>query len=176
MHWIAPKHVYSHRSNLMDIKLFVVNRLLAVSGLFGALVFLPFVAFLVVSSLPGTRVETGIAPVFSWQTSLLATMLIVVSSDFCKYWTHRIMHEWPSLWPFHAVHHSAEVLTPLTLARAHPMEMILRNFVISLILGAVQGLMLFAFAAEVSLMTIVGANAIYFLFNHLGANLRHSHI
>lgn len=174
--WLAPKSVYLHRSNLMDVKLFVINRVLAVSGVFGALLFSPLVAFLVLSGLSGTADLPDAGRAVSWQTSLLATVLIVVSADFCKYWAHRLMHEWPWLWPFHSVHHSAEVLTPLTLARAHPMDMVLRNFVISLVVGVVQGLMLFAFAREVGLLTIGGANAIYFFSNTLGANLRHSHI
>jgi sterol desaturase/sphingolipid hydroxylase (fatty acid hydroxylase superfamily) len=39
------------------------------------------------------------------------------------YWiAHRTMHEIPLLWEFHKTHHAAEVLTPLTAARAHPIE------------------------------------------------------
>jgi sterol desaturase/sphingolipid hydroxylase (fatty acid hydroxylase superfamily) len=32
------------------------------------------------------------------------------------------MHRIPVLWEFHKVHHSAEVLTPISLYRAHPVD------------------------------------------------------
>ena len=154
----------------------IYSRLMAITGAFGALVFAPLVAFVVLGALSGEILEAGPASVVTWQINAVATLLIVVSTDFCKYWAHRLMHEWPVLWPFHAVHHSAEVLTPLTLVRAHPMDIVLRNLLISVIVGAVQGIILFLFAGEVGLMTIGGANAIYFFVNMLGSNLRHSHI
>ena len=32
------------------------------------------------------------------------------------------MHKWPILWALHKVHHSATVLTPMTVFRTHPLE------------------------------------------------------
>ena len=40
------------------------------------------------------------------------------------------MHRVPALWEFHKVHHSAEVLTPLTEWRQHPLELMLFPVVI----------------------------------------------
>lgn len=176
LQWLFPKSIYTHRSNLLDIKLFIINRLMTVSGVFGALVFSPVIAYIVLSGLSGDTQAADQAASKSWKTSAIATVVIVVSIDFCKYWAHRVLHQWSFLWPFHAVHHSAEVLTPLTLARAHPFEIVVRNFVISVVVGFVQGVLLFVLAGEVGLITIGGANAIYFFVNSLGANLRHSHI
>lgn len=173
--WLLPRAVYTHRSNILDIKLFFVNRILSVTGVFGAVVFAPLITFGVLGLLGGGTLEISDATL-SWQQSLLATVIIVMSTDFCKYWNHRIHHESRVLWFFHAVHHSAEVLTPLTLTRAHPMENIIRNLIISVLVGAVQALLLYVFVAKIDLVTIGGANALYFLFNALGSNLRHSHI
>lgn len=80
------------------------------------------------------------------------------------------------LWPFHAVHHSADVLTPLTVMRAHPVENLLRNLLITVVVGVVQAVVLILVLGQIDFVTIGGANALYFLFNALGANLRHSHI
>ncbi|MCV3271685.1 sterol desaturase family protein [Roseobacter sinensis] len=107
---------------------------------------------------------------------MLATLIIVRASDFCKYWAHRLHHEWKVLWPFHAVHHSADVLTPLTLQRVHPVEPLIRNLLITVIVGAIQGVLLFVLIGRIDLVTLGGANAMYVVFNMLGANLRHSHI
>jgi len=175
--WLFPKAVYLHRSNLLDIKLFIVNRLMGTTGLFAALMFTPLMAYWTVEALAGDPAALSTpAPEATWGAAALVTFLIVVSSDFCKYWTHRIMHEWKALWPFHSVHHSAEVMTPLTLIRAHPMEMVFRNLFISVAVGVVQGVVVYSFVGQVSLLTIGGANAVTFVFNVLGANLRHSHI
>ncbi|TDK41071.1 sterol desaturase family protein [Antarcticimicrobium luteum] len=171
--WLLPRAVYRHRSNLLDIGLFLTHNLASFLGVFGALMFTPAVAHWVLGLLGGAA-EGGLP--ITWGRSLAATVLIVMASDFCKYWAHRIHHEWKLLWPFHAVHHSADVLTPLTVMRAHPVESIVRNLLISGLVGVVQALILVLLVGRIDLVTIAGANALYFLFNTLGANLRHSHI
>lgn len=50
----------------------------------------------------------------------LAMMLLL--TEFFRYWLHRIAHEWPPLWRLHAVHHSAEKLYWLNVGRFHPLE------------------------------------------------------
>lgn len=171
--WLVPRAVYRHRSNLLDIKLFLTHNLASFLGIFGALMFVPAVAHWMLGLLGGAA-EGGLP--ITWGRSLAATVLIVMASDFCKYWAHRIHHEWKVLWPFHAVHHSADVLTPLTVMRVHPAETIIRNLLISGLVGVVQALILVLLVGRIDLLTIAGANALYFLFNTLGANLRHSHI
>lgn len=174
--WLLPREVYRHRSNILDIKLFLTNRLMGVLGVFGAVVFIPAVAFATLRLLAGEAPDPADLAPANWQRSLLATIVIVMTSDFCVYWSHRIQHEWKILWPFHAVHHSAPVLTPLTVTRTHPVEIVIRNLVISALVGVVQALILFALMGQIDLLTIGGANAVHFLFNTLGSNFRHSHI
>jgi len=43
----------------------------------------------------------------------------LVASEFGLYWAHRIAHEWPWLWRFHAVHHSVERLWLVNTGRFH---------------------------------------------------------
>lgn len=40
------------------------------------------------------------------------------------YWGHRLSHEIPLLWRFHAIHHSAEHISYLVNTRAHPVDMV----------------------------------------------------
>ncbi|WP_165228954.1 sterol desaturase family protein [Aquisphaera insulae] len=44
------------------------------------------------------------------------------------YWAHRLSHEIPFLWKFHAIHHSAEDVDFLTNTRAHPIDMVIDRF------------------------------------------------
>lgn len=174
--FLFPKEVFTHRSNLLDIKLYFTNRLVGFFGVTGALLFTPLVAYYVLELLIAARHGAWVAPPESWPRVALATLIIVMATDFCKYWAHRIHHEWDTLWPFHAVHHSAEVLTPVTVSRAHPVEAAVRNLIISVLVGVIQAVVVFGLVGSVSMLTIGGANALYFLFNAAGSNLRHSHI
>jgi sterol desaturase/sphingolipid hydroxylase (fatty acid hydroxylase superfamily) len=55
---------------------------------------------------------------------LLQAFLVVLAMDIIQYWVHRLFHG-HVLWPFHAIHHSAEQVDWTTAYRFHPV-----NFVI----------------------------------------------
>ncbi|TRW15350.1 sterol desaturase family protein [Glacieibacterium frigidum] len=48
----------------------------------------------------------------------------LVVADIGAYWGHRLSHEIPWLWRFHAVHHSAEHIDFMVNSRAHPIDMV----------------------------------------------------
>jgi sterol desaturase/sphingolipid hydroxylase (fatty acid hydroxylase superfamily) len=65
----------------------------------------------------------------------------LVVGEFGFYWGHRLMHEVPLLWRFHAVHHSAGQLDWLVNTRAHPVDMVftrLCGFIPLYIVGLAQ--------------------------------------
>jgi hypothetical protein len=64
-----------------------------------------------------------------WIVQFVAAMLI---TDFCQYWFHRAFHQYPFLWGFHAVHHSAKAMDWLAGARMHLVEVVLLRGVTSL--------------------------------------------
>lgn len=105
---------------------------------------------------------------------LLFTLSLFVCQDFCKFVVHFSMHKIPLLWRFHAVHHSATSMTPLTLYRIHPVEMLI-NTARSLLVGvAVTGLFLYLFQNQLAISHIIGVNIFVFIFNLCASNLRHS--
>ncbi len=168
--WLAPSSVWTHASHIVDIKLFAVSKILSVLGIFPTVAIAAFVTSLITSGLvPDTSQPASLSPV-------LAAALLLVVGDFATYWVHRIHHEMRILWPFHAVHHSAEVMTPITVYRKHPVYDLTKTLVHGLFLGVFQGLLIKAFPGSISLATLMGVNAGYFLFNMLGANFRHTHI
>jgi len=59
----------------------------------------------------------GIWP-HSWPLAA-QVMLGVVVAEFPLYWAHRLGHEWPVLWRFHAVHHSVTKLWIVNTGRFH---------------------------------------------------------
>lgn len=62
----------------------------------------------------------------------LAAVEVVVLSDFCVYWGHRLQHRVGWLWRFHSVHHSAEHLDWLAAHREHPVDTIYTMTLINL--------------------------------------------
>lgn len=70
-----------------------------------------------------------------WAQALLG----VVVAEFGLYWGHRLAHEWPFLWRFHAVHHSVTRLWIVNTGRFHfvdSLKSILMGMAILLALGA----------------------------------------
>lgn len=111
-----------------------------------------------------------------WSVAALFTLVLFVADDLSRYLVHRLLHRSPLLWPFHAVHHSAEVLTPLTVYRTHPVEGVLFALRGALTQGGVIALFLFFVDDRIDLVSVLGANLFVFVFNATGANLRHSHV
>ena len=56
-----------------------------------------------------------------WIVQVLAIMFL---TDLLQYWVHRAFHQFPALWRFHAVHHSAKSMDWLASARMHFLEII----------------------------------------------------
>ena len=167
--WLLPKHIIFHPSHVTDIKLYIVGRSLAAVGLLGTLSLTTLVAATVVVSIGRGTAETA------WHPVLIAVFIAVIN-DFGVYWVHRLHHRIPVIWPFHAVHHSAEVLTPVTVYRKHPVYDLFSRMFRGVLLGLLQGLFLAFFVGAVEVAVIAGTNVVYVLFNLTGSNLRHSHL
>lgn len=110
-----------------------------------------------------------------WQAGLLTVVLFVVE-DFSRFIWHLAYHKIPLLWRFHAIHHSAEVLTPLTLYRVHSVEMFLNSCRSVLVVGVLMGLYSYCFAGSLQQWQLLGVGLFNVLFNFAAANLRHSPI
>ncbi|WP_254513226.1 sterol desaturase family protein [Anatilimnocola floriformis] len=67
-------------------------------------------------------VPSGFRELVRAQPWWLQALEVIVLSDFCVYWGHRLQHRVPLLWRFHAIHHSAEHLDWLAAHREHPLD------------------------------------------------------
>ena len=111
-----------------------------------------------------------------WKVSMAFTLCYFLLDDWSRYVLHKWMHQWPLLWCFHKVHHSARTLSPLTVYRVHPIEGILFSLRSALVQGLCTAVFIYLFGKQVSLTTVMGASVFAFVFNIAGSNLRHSHI
>ena len=112
----------------------------------------------------------------TWGIAVAFSLTFFLLEDISRFGLHRLMHKVPALWHLHKVHHSATTLTPLTLHRIHPVEMTLYALRGWMVFTLVSGAFLYLAGRELTALHILGVDAVGFLFNVLGANLRHSHI
>ena len=99
----------------------------------------------------------------------------VLVVDLAYWYAHWIMHRMPAMWEFHKLHHSAQVMTPLTEWRQHPVELLLFPAVIALFMGAFYGAMTYLFGAAAQPLTWFNLNALMLAFMATTLHLRHSH-
>jgi sterol desaturase/sphingolipid hydroxylase (fatty acid hydroxylase superfamily) len=101
------------------------------------------------------------------------TVLFFVSLDLGRFAAHCLLHDVPVLWEFHKVHHSAEVLTPVTSYRAHPVELLLMAWGPVLVTAGTTLVFQLVFPGTVSFYTFLGLHVLVWVSNLVG-NLRHS--
>lgn len=174
--YVFPKNIYFSSSARHDYYLFLINNLLKAA-------FFPFIVLTMAPIALG--VSDAIERIFgtiehlTWSAStimLTFTFLLFIFDDLTRFLLHLALHKIPFLWEFHKVHHSAKVLTPMTIYRSHPVESYLYACRMALTQGFVVGFCYYFFGPTLKMIDIVGANLFVFAFNFMGSNLRHSHI
>ena len=83
-------------------------------------------------TLAATGWADGIRRAIASQPLFIQFLEIMFLTDFVQYWFHRCFHQVPSLWNFHAVHHSAQAMDWLAGSRMHVVEVILLRSVTTL--------------------------------------------
>lgn len=175
--YVFDPKIWFHRSARQDYLYFFLN----------ALFYYGVVAQLLVSghiffNAFGTLLETlfGVRDTAIFEpsavTAIAYTIVVALLVDLAVWTTHYLQHKRAVLWQFHKVHHSAEVLTPATVYRMHPVDLFFTGLVGALLLGAAFAGFTYLTQAAPSEMTIMNVNAVTFAFYLVGYNLRHTHI
>ena len=154
-----------HPSALLDYRFVIINH--AVNAvLFGALV---------ISTVTTTDLSMALLHLALGQNSVSATpgplaslgftaclLLAVDGGLFLAHWL--VQHKVPVLWEFHKVHHSAEVLTPVTDLRMHPVDTILSILIQTCLVGAANAMFLYLYADPVAEVTVIERQTFSALF------------
>jgi sterol desaturase/sphingolipid hydroxylase (fatty acid hydroxylase superfamily) len=168
-----PRAIYNHPSAVVDYKYFVVNKIVH------AFLFAPL--FLGAPAVSEWTAEMFGAVIdadnkASETVIIFYTLCSLVVFDFSIFFTHYLQHKLPMLWQFHKVHHSAQVLTPITVYRMHPIDELLTGAMTTLSVGITGGLFMIGTSTTVQPIQLFQVNAILFLYYLAGYNLRHTHI
>ncbi len=174
--FLSPS-VWTSRSARADYGLMLINRavmMLLAPALLSRLAVATFLFYVLHDAFgAGPAALRDLPP---WVAPVAFTVVLFLLDDFSRYAVHRALHRIPLLWAFHRTHHSAEVLTPFTVYRTHPVEGILFALRGSLVQALAISLFVFLFGRSIDLVSVFGVNVLLFVFNATGANLRHSHV
>lgn len=177
--FLFPKRVWQHPSAWLDLRYFFFHMLIGHFLMLGLAASMTALAFGVVTGKPLVEGFLHQSNAFSATDFAIAVAYMLVATavvDFISFFTHYMQHKLPILWEFHKVHHSAEVMHPISNFREHPVD----NFVYSLITGlgagAIGGLAVNIFGYMPSVPSLLGVPILMLIFNLLAYNLRHSHI
>ncbi|MDP1570560.1 MAG: sterol desaturase family protein [Vicinamibacterales bacterium] len=111
----ASQHVF-RRQWLVDLTYFFVNSLLI--EVLAILTLTPALIFFDWARVPWVSATVASLPL------ILAVPALLLAADFTQYWIHRMFHAVPWLWPFHAIHHSAEEMDWLAGSRLHLVDVV----------------------------------------------------
>jgi sterol desaturase/sphingolipid hydroxylase (fatty acid hydroxylase superfamily) len=179
LQYCFPKEVFLHESAILDYQnylpimlfksLIVTPIATVISAKFIANFFtLSLVKFFgIVTVFPVTEVQLWHHFAFS--------LFLILTIDFGYYYNHYIRHKTSILWEFHKIHHTAEVLTPFTLFRHHPLDYLIQTLTVSLFSGLAIGIWTYLFGNQMEVLYLNGIPFVLFIF-YITGNFRHAHI
>lgn len=172
--FLLPRDIYTHVSARVDIGLYVFERVLRPLWIAALLLLAPAVESGVIGLLGAVFGQgPALTPNLGWM--LLYSLVTLLCYDFFFFWIHYAGHKVPALWAIHQVHHSAEVLTPLTRYREHVFEGPMYAAGAGLGYGVAGGLFGWLFAGGLVQATLFNMGFFAFLFGLTGF-FRHYHV
>lgn len=172
---LFPRWLYRSTSFRADVTFFFFN-VLAFGALFGWAVFsstyISHTVSVVLTDSFGPHAGIGSNTFVAKST---ATVAIFLAYELAYWVDHYLSHRVPVLWEFHKVHHTAEVLSPLTNFRVHPVDSVVFGNCLGLFIGTTDGVLHYVgFGPPFG----VGASAsvIFVAFMWVFGHLQHSHL
>lgn len=173
---LFPRRLLRSRSTRADLKYFVLNVLFLGTLLGWAIISSVWVSSAVNGWLVSSFGAQSPTTLPTWAVVVVATVLLFIAFEFAYWFEHALSHAVPLLWEFHKVHHSAEILTPITNARIHPVNALMFMNMVALCVGSMRGVLDFVFGMPVQPLTVVHTNVMFVAFTFLVTHLQHSHV
>ena len=174
---LFPPRLLEHPSTSLDFKMvfiglyYLVLQVLTVGG----------TTLLTVAGTAATLTHLFGAPAHAASGPSLAVTLscmffVFLAVEFGYWFSHWLMHKVPALWEFHKVHHSAQVLTPLTEWRQHPVELNIFPMLMGISSCLVQGPFVWWYGENAFVLDPLRANLLSMAFWYTILHLRHTEL
>jgi sterol desaturase/sphingolipid hydroxylase (fatty acid hydroxylase superfamily) len=171
---VFPRRLRISRSTRADVAFFFFSFFL-VGVLFGWAVLSLHVVDNATNQLLAASFGAQPARLAGWPATGVMTLVLFVAYELGYWIDHYLSHNVPFLWEFHKVHHTAEVLSPLTNFRVHPVDTIVFNNVLALVMGLAGGGAHYLLGQGAAPFTIAGSNVIVLACFFLIGHLQHTH-
>ncbi len=173
---LFPKRILSSASHNADLGFFFFGVFLY-GILFGwAALSYQFLSNAVIDQLAAAFGPVQPTTLPAWLSRSLMTLVAFLAFELGYWFHHYLSHRVPVMWEFHKVHHTADVLTPLTLFRVHPLDTVTYYNILAVSMGLANGVMNYAFGETVYQFSITDKNLLLVIFIHAYVHLQHTHL
>lgn len=173
---LFPRRILRNPSTVADIGYFLFNVFV-----FGAIVVVAGVSYQFLTN----GVLSGLVAVFGkpaptswpeWASRSVITVMMFLAYELGYWIDHYLKHRVPFLWEVHKVHHTAEVLTPLTTFRMHPLDTYVFGNILAITAAIANGVGAYLFGDTTHQYALSGSNIILVVFIHVYVHLQHTHV
>lgn len=173
---LLPRGYMTGKSARADWLLLLLGHTVFIASFFSALVSLPLMTRTIAASLALVSGASTVIALDPMGARIATTVLGFIAYEFAYFLDHLLVHKVKFLWEFHKVHHTATTLSPITLARMHPVDAWLNASLSTAIVGSTLGLCLWLFGPGANPFTVDGVNIVLFVGVFTIMALQHSHV
>ena len=173
---LFPRRIVRHSSNQADIFYLFFN-VFVFSMLFGwAILSYQFISNGIIAALVALAGPVTPSTLPAYVSRSVITVMLFLAYELGYWFNHWLSHKVPLLWEFHKVHHTAEVLTPLTNFRVHPIYGWIFANILAFSTAVANGFGNYMFGETVYQYALSDTNIILVLFIHAYVHLQHTHM
>jgi sterol desaturase/sphingolipid hydroxylase (fatty acid hydroxylase superfamily) len=171
-----PLRLLLHPSTRADAILFLMHTMVFGALLGWAFLSQPWIAERVIMGLTQVFGPPGEAPLNPLAAAVIITIMSFLAYEL-GYWVfHWAAHTNPLLWQFHKIHHTAQVLTPLTVWRVHPVEQVIFLNTLAVFIGVGEGVGRYVLGGGAQVYAISGVNVLLVVCAYSYIHLQHSQV
>jgi sterol desaturase/sphingolipid hydroxylase (fatty acid hydroxylase superfamily) len=173
---LFPRRIMRSRSNEADIGYMFFN-VFVFGVVFGwAVLSYQFISNGLIAGLVALFGSVNPSALPAYVSRSIITVMLFLAYELGYWFNHWLSHKVPVLWEFHKVHHTAEVLTPLTNFRVHPVYTWIFANILAVSAAVANGLGNYMFGDTAYQYALNDTNIILVLFIHAYVHLQHSHM
>jgi len=171
---IFNMRLLQHESFYADVKLVILSVVIAPPIMASLAISANGVSMVVCAALKSLFGPIGSFAGHDALIKAVSTIVLFLAYEIGYFVDHYLKHRIPFLWELHKVHHTAEVLTPLTNYRNHPVDNLIFGYMLALFIGGASGVLAWMFDRSIGIISIDGKNIIFLMFLWTIGHLQHS--
>lgn len=173
---VLSRQYLGHRSHTLDVLLMAANISIFAMIVGQATLSMTGVSAAIVDLLTGAFGATSGGSLGSVAVGAIWAVSLFLAYELAYWIDHYLSHNVPFLWEFHKVHHTAEVLSPLTNFRVHPVDSLVFVNIVAICNGVTTGVLHWIFNAGPVPLDFLNYTILIGLSVTVFAQLQHTHI